>query len=149
MRISAGFETMNDIVTASRVYIDTNIFIFYIEGSDKFFPSVKGFFEHLGMVGASIVTSEITVAECLYKPCQREDQNLIDIYEEFFEKSGMIELFPLDGPLTKQAALHGGQLRLKLIDSIHYESALQAGCDFFVSADTRFKSGPKMRVLTF
>jgi predicted nucleic acid-binding protein len=138
---------MNNIKASSRVYIDTNIFIYFIEGSEKFFPQVKELFEHVGTLGAQIVTSEITVAECLYKPSQQQNQKLINIYEELFERTGEIELFPLDGLLTKQAALHGSQLGLKLIDAIHYESALQAGCDVLVSADTRFKSGPKMRAL--
>ena len=140
---------MNDITALSRVYVDTNIFVYFIEGSEKFFSRVEKLFEHIGVVGAQIVTSEITVAECVYKPSQQQHQKLIAIYEELFEKSGTIELFALGGQLTKQAAIHGSQLGLKLIDAIHYESALLAGCDFFVSADMRFKSGPKMRVLHF
>jgi predicted nucleic acid-binding protein len=140
---------MNEITALSRVYVDTNIFVYFIEGSEQFFPVAKKLFEHIDAVGAQIVTSEITVAECVYKPSMKQDRKLISIYEELFEKSGTIELFPLDGLLTKQAAFHGSQLGLKLIDAIHYESALQARCDVFVSADKRFKSGPHMRILQF
>jgi predicted nucleic acid-binding protein len=140
---------MNEITALSRVYVDTNIFVYFIEGSEQFFPVAKKLFEHIVAVGAQVVTSEITVAECVYKPSHSQDQKLISIYEELFEKSGTIKLFPLDGMLTKQAALHGSQLGLKLIDAIHYESALQARCDVFVSADKRFKSGPQMRILQF
>jgi predicted nucleic acid-binding protein len=118
-------KALADKVTASsRVYVDTNIFVYFIESSPKFFPQVKIFFERVDAVGAQLVTNEITLAECIYKPCQDADAKLVQTYETLFENSGEIELFPLDGELAKQAAVHGSQIGLKLVDAIHYVSAL-------------------------
>jgi predicted nucleic acid-binding protein len=135
------------ITTSSRVYIDTNIFIYYLERSPHFFEPVKHLFEHIDSVGAQLLTSEITVAECIYRPSQLGDQKLIRAYELLFEESHEVDLVPLDGHLAKQAAMHGSQIGLKLIDSIHLVSGLQSGCDYFVSSDARFKSGPRLTVI--
>jgi predicted nucleic acid-binding protein len=135
------------ITASSRVYIDTNIFIYFLERSPQFFEPVKHLFEYIDSVGAQLVTSEITVAECIYRPSQLNDQKLIGAYEVLFEESNEVDLVPLDGLLAKQAAIYGSQVGLKLIDSIHLVSALQSGCDTFVSSDARFKSGPRLTVI--
>jgi len=43
--------------------------------------------------------------------------------------------------------MYGGKLNLKLIDSIHYFSAINTGCRYFITNDTQFKSTPEMQVL--
>jgi predicted nucleic acid-binding protein len=80
-------------------------------------------------------------------PEHGQDAPLASVYEMLFEQSGEIDLVPLDGAIAKRAAVADGSLGLKLIDAIHYISALETGCDFFVTSDSAFKSGPKMEVL--
>ena len=138
---------MDKIASSSVVYIDTNIFVYFVEATPNFFQQVKELFEHVATTGARLVTSEITLAECIYRPSQDHDAPLASVYEMLFEQSGEIDLVPLDGAIAKRAAAVGGSLGLKLIDAIHYMSALEAGCDFFVTSDSAFKSGPKMEVL--
>ncbi len=138
---------MNEISSASRVYVDSNIFIYLLESESGLFDKTKAFFTHVDAVGARVVTNEITVAECVYRPGRDGNFPLVSKYETLFEKDGEVEMAPLDGPLAKRAALFGGAMGLKLIDAIHYMSALEAGCDFFVTADTAFKSGPEMTVM--
>jgi predicted nucleic acid-binding protein len=143
----AGCVTMDKITEASIIYIDSNIFIYFIEATPQFFEKSKAIFEKIASVGARILTSEITVAECLYKPSQEDNKNLIRIYENLFASKADITLITLNGATTKRAAQLGGKLGLKLINAIHYISALEAGCTTFLTSDTRFKSGPQMQVM--
>jgi predicted nucleic acid-binding protein len=138
---------MDNIQRSSSVYIDTNVFIYYIEASPIFFERAREIFERIDSVGARAVTSEVTLAECVYKPAQDGDTGLVGLYESLFEASGDVEMVPLDGGIAKRAGLRGGELGFKLIDAIHYLSALEAGCDLFVTSDARFKSGPALKVL--
>jgi predicted nucleic acid-binding protein len=138
---------MDEIEVGSRVYIDTNVFVYFIETTPEFHSKVKALFERIAAVGAVIVTSEMTLAECIYFPSRAEDYALVSVYETLFSGNGDIEMLQLDGPLARRAAVAGGALGLKLIDSIHYISALEAGCDFFVSGDSSFKTGPAMKVI--
>ena len=138
---------MDELTASSVVYIDTNIFIYFVEATPKFHLKALAIFEHIARLGATIKTSEITLAECLYHPAQTGNTKLISIYEALFENSGGIELIALSGELAKRAAIKGGLLGLKLVDAIHYISALEAGCDYFITSDARFRSGPKLKVI--
>jgi predicted nucleic acid-binding protein len=147
MLISDGCAVMDEISEESRVYVDNNIFVYFLESLPSFFEAAQSFFAHADAVGARLVTSEFTLAECLYQPSRNDDLPLVSEYELLIEQSGDVELIALDGALAKRASFAGGKLGLKLADAIHYISALEAGCDFFVTADAAFKSGPAMKVL--
>jgi predicted nucleic acid-binding protein len=138
---------MNEISGASRVYVDSNVFIYFLEASPEFFPKAKDFFEHADKLGSAILTNEYTVAECIYQPSRNGNLSLVAKYGSLFGKEGEVQLIGLDGALARRAALAGGALGLKLADAIHFVSALESGCDFFVTAHAAFKSGPAMKVL--
>jgi predicted nucleic acid-binding protein len=144
---SAGYATMDEISATSRVYIDSNIFIYLIEAVPDFFAEVEAIFALLHTVGARVMTNEITVSECIYKPHKTDDFALVKIYEELFADDGDIQLQPLSGELANRAAAIAENLGLKLIDAIHYLSALEANCDYFITSDMAFRSGRKMTVI--
>jgi predicted nucleic acid-binding protein len=147
MSMFAGCVTIDRIASSSLIYIDTNIFIYFVEATPKFFEKAKAIFARVEAVEARVVTNEVTIAECIYKPALDSNLDLIRIYKKLFASKAEITLLPLDGALAKRAALNGSKLGLKLVDAIHYLSALEAGCEVFVTKDHRFKSGPKMRVV--
>ena len=157
MRIFAGFAQMADleferaereqISRSSRIYVDTNIFIYLIEGNPERTRSVIEIFQDIVNADAIVVTSEMTVAECFYGASKQQNLAAITAYEALFSSTD-IEIIPLDGALAKRAAISGAELSLKLIDSLHYICALEEGCDFFFTSDKRFKSGPYLRVIT-
>ncbi len=132
--------------SGARIYIDSNIWVYFIEANPRFVEAVRQVFLAAQAAGARLVTSEIAIAECLYKPAKDGNATALAAYERLFG-SGEIEFTPLDGALARRASLHGGALGLKLIDAMHYLSALESGCDVFVTADAQFRSGPQMRVL--
>lgn len=138
---------MNNISAQSRVYIDSNIFIYFIEGVPDFYDQVSDFFELLATVGASIFTNEITIAECIYKPSANNDTIAVAAFKKLFYAKNEVQLIQLNGELSTSAARHGGTLGLKLMDSIHYLSALEAGCDYFITSDKAFRSCPEMTVI--
>jgi predicted nucleic acid-binding protein len=137
---------MDSLSASSRVYIDTNVWIYYIESTPAFVAKARAFFVAVEAAGAQLITNEIAIAECLYKPSQDGNAAALDAYERLFD-SGEIEIAPLNGKLARTAAVNGGQLGLKLIDAIHYFSALEWGCDYFVTSDAGFKSGPMTTVI--
>jgi predicted nucleic acid-binding protein len=138
---------MDEISGNSRVYVDSNIFIYFLESIPGFFEPAQAFFLRVDASGARLVTNEFTLAECIYQPSRNDNPQLVSEYEILLEQSGDVELTALDGALVKRAAAAGGAIGLKLADAIHFVAALEAGCDFFVTADAAFKSGPAMKVL--
>ena len=130
----------------ARVYVDANIFIYLVEAAPRFADMVRAVFLALEAAEARVMTSGLAVAECLYLPAKCDNARAVEAYERLFS-SGEAEILALDGGLAKRAAMLGGKLGLKLFDAIHYISALQSGCGFFITNDLKFKSGPKMRVI--
>lgn len=148
----AGCATMIEaqlakITNASRLYADSNIFIYLIESSPEYFVLAKRVFDRIDAVGARLLTNELTLAECIYKPSRDDNTALVSKYEAFLEPGDEIEIIGLDGALAWRAAKAGGKLGLKLADAVHYLSAYETGCQFFVTADTRVRSSPGLEVL--
>ena len=60
-------------VRGQRVYVDTNIFIYFLDRHDRYFDSVVPFFQ-LFSDGLSVAyTGDAVVAETLYRPYQVND----------------------------------------------------------------------------
>lgn len=138
---------MTDIAAGSAVYVDSNLVIYFLEKVPVFFERSQAAFSALAQREAQILTSELTLAECLYLPCRGGHAGLVAVYEKFFSTAGDIRLLALNGGVAKRAAQNGGGWGLKLLDAIHYVSALDAGCDVFLTADQKFKSTSQMRVV--
>jgi predicted nucleic acid-binding protein len=139
---------MDELGAGSRLYVDANIWIYYVEAQPDIVDTARALFVAVEAAGAKLVTSELTIAECLYKPAKDGNGAAIATYDKLFA-SGEIEITPLDGGLARRAAVNGGALGLSLIDAIHYMSALEWACDFFVTSDSAFKSGPMVQVIKF
>lgn len=146
MPISAGFVGMSKFISQSLVYIDANIFVYFIEFNEGFSQKARAVFEAAQENDTRLITSEITTGECLYKPYKNSEKDIISKYISLFNGEE-IETTPVDGEIIRQSAMYGGKLGLKLIDSIHYFSAINAGCRYFITNDAQFTSTPEMQVL--
>jgi predicted nucleic acid-binding protein len=56
------------VALSGPVYLDTNIFIYALEGYPAFRPALSALFEALDHHEITAVTSELTLAEVLVKP---------------------------------------------------------------------------------
>lgn len=137
---------MDRISSHSRVYIDTNVIIYLVEANDDFYNQVRMIFEIIQNADAKILTSEMTKSECLDKPLRNNDSALVANYHRFFANSGLDFLVHTVAQ-SNRAAHEAERLKLQLNDAIHYLSALEAGCNYFITSDKTFKSGPKMTVI--
>jgi predicted nucleic acid-binding protein len=136
-----------DFEAGAKTYVDANAFIYLFEDAAQKADTVARVFERIAEAGGSLVTSELTIAECCYKPARDRNAGLIAIYERFLESSGEVSLVPLTGAIAKQAVFQGAELGLKLLDAIHYTSALEFGCTSILTGDGRFKSNSVLKVI--
>jgi predicted nucleic acid-binding protein len=137
---------MIEFPSEARIYIDTNIWIYFLEGHPTFASKVRALFTAASTSSSRLCTSEMAIAECLMKPARERDARKVAAYDTLFGDRA-IEILPLDGALARRAALAGGALGLKLIDAIHFVSAREARCRYFLTGDSRFKSVTNMTVI--
>ena len=86
-----------------KIYIDTNLFIYFLEFNQHFSEKAKRIIGDLYNKQVSIVTSELTIAECLVKPIQRKNTGLVSIYTEFFQSRENFFVVPVSKNILLQA----------------------------------------------
>jgi len=118
----------------TRVYWDSNLFIYMHEGHPEFGPLVRRIYE--GMIARydTLCTSVFTVGEVLTLPLRLKDEAAIAAIRESM-LSGEVELLPF----TLAMAQRYGQIRalspVKPADALHLATAIETKVNLFVTND--------------
>lgn len=119
----------------SRVFWDTNIFIYFFEASDKLGPAVRSLRERMLKRGDQLITSTMTLGEILVKPLQEGEAGMATKYETALKAAASIL------PFDVESARNYAQLRLnrtlKPPDVIQLACAAAAKVDLFITNDNR------------
>jgi predicted nucleic acid-binding protein len=145
--INHAMAGMLERVKGQRIYIDTNIFIYFLERHEQYFDAVAQFFQ-LFSDGLSLAyTGDAVVAETLYKPYQIDDALRISEFKAFFGDEEFITVLPHTKKVFELAAELSPKRGMKLIDALHYATAALAGCRFMLTNDLGFKSSDSLEVI--
>ena len=134
-------------IRGQRVYVDTNIFIYFLERNDRYFESVVPFFQLFNDGLSLAYTGDAVVAETLYKPYQVNDTLRVSEFKEFFSNDEFITVLPHTKKVFELAAELSPKRGMKLIDALHYATAALAGCKFILTNDQGFNSSESMEVI--
>lgn len=120
----------------SRIFLDTNFFIYLIEGSSPRAARAKHLLRAFSTRRDGILTSVMTLGEVLVKPVKLGDHVLVQQYRRIFKGPGITVL-----PFLEDAAEAFARLRtntaIKPPDAIQLATAATAGCDMFLTNDER------------
>jgi predicted nucleic acid-binding protein len=132
--------------TSGRVYVDSNILIYAVEGVPATAGPAKELIQFLRGRRDVMFTSEITLAEVL-APSKRAGAWPLPskrrAYLDLLLWSGAVSLVPVSRDLLIRTADLRKITPLKLPDAIHLTSAVHARCEFLVTGDNNFKKLPK------
>lgn len=134
-------------VKGQRVYVDTNIFIYFLERHERYFDSVAPFFQAFSDGVSLAYTGDAVVAETLYKPYQIDDALRVSEFKTFFSDDEFITVLPHTKKVFELAAELSPKRGMKLIDALHYATAILAGCKFILTNDQGFKSNDHVEVI--
>lgn len=119
----------------SRVFWDTNLFIYLIEGTGERSRQVLELYGRMRERGDSLFTSALTVGEVLVKPVERNNDALRRRYEQALGSGATVLPFDID------AASHYAEIRqdrsIRPPDAIQLACAAAAEIDLFVTNDDR------------
>lgn len=122
-----------------RIYLDTNTWIYALEGFSEFRSDLTLLFEQMQAGTFTGITSELTLAELLVKPCQDKDQAQQARYKKAISNRKNFFIVPVLRDLLIDAAAVRARTQLKLPDAIHAATALQANCTTFLTNDRQLK----------
>ena len=131
----------------SRVYWDTMVFAYLLEGNADFGPQARAAYEAITNRGDTICTSVFTVGELLVLPKKKGDHRIISAISGFMQ-SGDIELLPFTINTAEQYSEVRAASRLKAADAIHVATAKLAQVNFFLTNDKEIL-GQKMRGIPY
>lgn len=119
----------------SRVFWDTNLFIYLIEGTGERSRQVLELYGRMRERGDSLFTSALTVGEVLVKPVERNNDALRRRYEQALGSGATVLPFDID------AASHYAEIRqdrsIRPPDAIQLACAAAAEIDLFITNDDR------------
>jgi predicted nucleic acid-binding protein len=137
-----------DVIEGDRIYLDTNIIIYALEGYSAYVSSLKWLFAAIDEGKLKALTSELTLAESLIKPIMDDNVYLQNVYMEALQPSQGLSVIPINrGILIEAAKLRARLETLNLPDAIHLATAHVHHCTSFLTNDKRLRSLPEFHVV--
>jgi len=119
----------------SRVFWDTNLFIYLFEDSGTLSEQVTTLRGRMLVRGDQLLTSAMTLGEILVKPTKRGDTESVAYYLDLIRTTAIVL------PFEEREAIIYARLRtdssLRPPDAIQLACAAAAGVDLFITNDTR------------
>ena len=140
----------NLLGNASRIALDTSIFIYYIEKNKTYFDLLKTIFEKSKQSNNSIkiVTSTITLIEVLTKPFFEKQEDLANKYKNILLASEGIYILELNNDIAELAAkLKSKYSFLKTPDAIQIATSIYTNADLFLSNDKKLENISETKVV--
>lgn len=123
----------------SRLFLDSNILIYLIEGHQTLGERVASLLENARRRGDTLVTSTFAMGEVLVKPTAEGDTALLAKYETFFGASDLV-LVPFGREVATMFAEVRSQNNISSPDAIHLACASWADVALFITHDKRLAS---------
>lgn len=120
----------------SRIFFDTNLFIYLLENSDERGKRVAGILERMSQRRDQLLTSTLTLGEVLVKPIALGNTSWVNQYEILLNSPGVV-VIPFDRECAKVFATLRQGSGLKAPDAIQLSCASVAKCDLFITNDER------------
>lgn len=122
----------------TRVYWDSNLFIYLHEDHPEFGPRVRRIYEEMIARNDTLCTSVFTVGEVLTLPLRLKDEAATDAIRESM-LSGEVELLPFTLATAQRYAQIRALCSIKPADAIHLATAIETKVNLFVTNDYKFR----------
>jgi predicted nucleic acid-binding protein len=122
----------------SRIYWDTMLFIYMLEGNAEFGPRVRQIHREMTKRGDTLCTSVFTLGEVLILPQRTGASHAIAQVKNYFEH-GEVELIPFNVRTAEAYAQIRAESSVLPADAIHLASAAEARANLFLTNDRKLQ----------
>lgn len=92
-------------------------------------------------------TGDAVIAETMVQPYKLGNIAMIEQFKAFFAQDDFLTILSHDDKAFDLAAKISGTKGMKLVDSLHMATALQAGCDYLITHDKGIKPVDGIRIV--
>lgn len=121
----------------SRVFWDTNLFVYLFEGYGSLSKETAALRSRMLSRGDQLLTSTMTLGEILVKPMEQKNLHLCSQYEGAITSAALV--LPFDIKATKIYASLRSDRTLRPPDAIQLACAASAQVDLFITNDGRLQ----------
>lgn len=122
----------------TRVYWDSMLFIYLLEGNPTFGPKVRRILNQIAGRSDTLCTSVFTLGEILTGPRRRGSYSGVDAVKKYFS-SGAIEVLPFTEQTADRYSMIRSANRVSQEDGIHVATAAEIGVDIFFTNDDNLR----------
>ena len=136
-----------EILKGKKIYFDTNIFIYIIEGSIQYQRTIDELTRSIIKKDFEAYTSYITLTEILPPLVKRANKDIISGTIEFIRGKGFFNLSSVHEEVCLQAGFLRGELGMKTPDALHVATAIHQGCTLFLTNDAGIRVPESMKLV--
>jgi predicted nucleic acid-binding protein len=131
-----------------RIYLDSCVLIYLIEGDLRIRESVRELMKNKMEGGFEFCFSDLTRLEAPVGPLKSKDGRLLDFYDRFFLRPSLTRIAPAPS-VFDTAALLRAESNLKTPDALHLAFAIEGGCEEFWTNDLHLENaaGERMKIV--
>jgi len=122
----------------SRIFWDTNLFIYLLEEKEEFSVMTKELRTKMLRRGDQLLTSTISLGEVLVKPRQAGDMERCRIYERAISSAATLIAFDIEA--ARHYALIKTSRSVQTPDAVQLSCAGSVGVDLFITNDDRLQN---------
>lgn len=122
----------------SRIFFDTNIFIYMFEGLEPFRSQMLTIRRRMLERGDTVVTSAMTLGELLVKPTMLGQTSMIEQYDKAIRATSKVVSF--DSQVAWRFASLRATHKLRSADATQLACAAHTGVDLFLTNDLKLHS---------
>ncbi len=127
--------------------VDTAPFIYFTERRAGYVDKMRLIFRRVFDGDMVALVSTIILPEILAKPLKESDDELVAAYRTMFYQTQGIILRPASSTIADHAADLRAHYNLKTPDALHIATAIDAGCQAFLTNDLDLRRVKEIRVL--
>jgi len=129
-----------------KIYIDTNLFIYYFENNPNFIDKVEKLFEGTTKQSTKLICSELLYLELLVLPNKENNKKIINLYKDIEKHIPNLSL----APITKEILIKASEIRAeysyRFHNLMHLATAILNNCDEFYTSDKNLKCFKGLKV---
>ncbi len=122
---------------AVKIFLDTNIIIYFLEKNEKFFNKVLPYFKKAETGNVQLYTSSLSYMELLIPVFKTGEINLEATYSFLFKK--FFHVVNVDMETAKIGAKIRAQYGIRTPDALQIACAINSECEQFITSDKELK----------
>lgn len=135
-------------IQGQRIYFDANFLIYFFDKTEPYIAVVSQILLACDRNEVFGCTGDAAVAELMVYPYRTRDEIEIARGKAFFMRENFLQVLSHDSAVFDTAARLRAETGMKLIDALHYATALKAGCKFLMTNDTGIRSTDALEVIS-